>query len=125
MPKMSKSTSFPYGANIMAKKKSVTKKRKGPAGVSKSEKIRQYKETHPEATTQEIAYALGYGGKVGYSLVYQVLNKGKKKKARKAARKTTTASSNGQGATELLRAALGLGLDSAIKLLEKVKKAVE
>ena len=111
----------------MAKKKSATKKRKGPTGVSKSEKIRQYKETHPEATTQEIAYALGYEGKVGYSLVYQVLNKGKgkKKKARKAARTTTTASSNGQGATELLRAALGLGLDSAIALLQKVKAAVE
>jgi hypothetical protein len=123
---MNQSTSFPYGANIVAKKKSATKKRKGPNGLSKSEKIRKYKETHLKATTQEIADALGYD----YGTVYQAISKKKPGKKTKKARKVRGDehgghTGNGHSATELVRMALGLGLDKTIKLLEKVKAAVE
>ena len=125
-----RSTSFNFGANVMAKaaakKKSPAKKK--PA-INKSEAVRKYAADHPEASTQDIATALRFE----YTTVYQALKKkkpNKKKKAKRAARGVdhggAKASTNGHhSATEFVKAALGLGLDSAIKLLEKVKKAVE
>jgi hypothetical protein len=123
----SKSTSFNFGANIMAKsaakKKAATKKK--PA-VNKSDAVRKFAADHPEASTQEIATALGFE----YTTVYQAMKKksGKKKAKRKVSGGVDHGGakhgSNGHSATEFVKAALGLGLDSAIKLLEKVKKAV-
>ena len=101
----------------MAKKK---------AGVNKSDLIRDYKVKHPDAGPKEICEALK-AHKVSYGLVSAVLHKAKAKKKpgrKKAATKSSTAHSNGH-ATEFVKSALHLGLNEAIKLLERVKKAVE
>ena len=104
----------------MAKKK---------AGVNKSVLIREYKEKHPEAGPKEITEALK-AHKVSYGLVSNVLHTAKTKKKdakKKAAKKHTTAHSNGHAnghAADFVKSAFHLGLDQAITLLEKVKKAV-
>jgi hypothetical protein len=104
-------------------------KKKGPkAEGSKSDTIRQYKKDHPTATTTEIAEAT----KTNYNLVYQALAKKKKKKAHRgsatggngAPAKRSHDASNGH-ATAFVHSAFNLGLDTAIALLQKVKKAVE
>ncbi len=103
----------------MAKKK---------AGVNNSKLIREYKENHPEAGPKEISAALK-AHKVSYGLVSNVLHtaKTKKKGAKKAHKKAATAHSNGHAnghAADFVKSAFHLGLDQAITLLEKVKKAV-
>ncbi len=101
----------------MAKKK---------AGVNKSVLIREYKDNHPEAGPKEITVALK-AHKVSYGLVSNVLHTAKTKKKgakKKAAKKHTAAHSNGHAA-DFVHTAFNLGLDKAIQLLEKVKKAVE
>ena len=124
--KSSEQSSFPFGANDMAKtkKKSATNKTAGPVKKkSMSAKIRKYHADHPEASTKEIAEAL----KTKYGNVYAALKsptegKGKKKATKKA---KVRVASNGMGASEFLHAAFGLGLDKAIDILETVRKAIK
>ena len=111
----------------MAKKKATNAN-----GVNKSNLIRQYKEKHPSAGPKEISEALA-SHKVSYGLVASVLTKEKAKGKKKAGHKTKkapTAHSNGHAAkgnghaTAFVHSAFNLGLDTAIELLQKVKKAV-
>ncbi len=112
-------------------KKSATKKKSG-AGTNKSKAARDYSKKHPSASVKEIADALGYT----YTTIYQALKKpGKKKSAKKTKAKGGAQGggihhanghhSNGHSAADFVHAAFTLGLDKAIQLLEKVKKAVE
>ena len=99
-------------------------KRKKP-GVNKSELIRKHMAAHPDDKPAQIVAALKSHG-VTVGLVNAVRAKDKTKVKNKAPRKTvksTPAPSNGH-ASELLHSALTLGLDKAIELLQKVKKAV-
>ncbi len=114
-------------------KKTATKKKTGPKGQNKSQKARDFHKAHPALSVQEIADKL----KFDYGTVYQALKKpGKKKAAAKKIKAKGGAQgggihhgnghhSNGHSAADFVHAAFTLGLDKAIGLLEKVKKAVE
>ncbi len=93
-------------------------------GINKSELVRQYREKHPDAGPKEITEALK-AHKISYGLVANVLQKAKgKTKAKKKTAKTAAVHSNGHAA-DFVHSAFTLGLDKAIELLQKVKKAVE
>ena len=97
--------------------------KKKPKGVNKSELIRKHMAAHPDQKPAEIVAALKSHG-VTVGLVNAVRAKSKpKRKPKKKSQQATTAHSNGH-ASELLHSALTLGLDKAIELLQKVKKAV-
>ena len=106
-------------ATNKAKKKAPAKKGR-KAGVNKSAAVRKYAKDHPKATTQEIATAL----KFDYGTVYQATKKKGVKKA-KPSSKAPSHTGNGHSASEFIKTAFGLGLDRAITLLTKVKKAIE
>lgn len=102
-------------------------KKKGP---NKSELIRKHMEAHPDHKPAAIQAALK-SHKVSIGLINSVRakSKGKKPSKKKAGKKSTKASahhaSNGRSGVDLLHSALGLGLDKAIELLQKVKAAVK
>jgi hypothetical protein len=107
--------------------KTAAKKKRVPSGESKAAQIRTYAEKHPKATTKEVAKAVG----TSYNLVYQTLKKagGKSNSKAKAKKASKVAGHEVNGhhhhtATEFVKAALNLGLDEAIYLLQKVKDAV-
>jgi hypothetical protein len=109
-------------------KKVGTNKRKGPSGESKTAQIKAALEKNKEATVAELVAAY----KVSAGLVNKIrsdlgLTKKRKKKG-KPGRKAGGEKSNGRvalnHAEEFVQRAFTLGLDSAISLLEKVKKAV-
>jgi hypothetical protein len=107
--------------------KTAPKRKRGPKGESKAAQIRTYAEKHAKATTKEVAKAVG----TSYNLVYQTLKKagGKANSNVKAKKASKAVGHEGNGhhhhtATEFVKAALNLGLDEAIWLLQKVKDAV-
>ena len=88
---------------------------------NKSQLIRDYKAKNPKATASEIVEALK-AHKVAFGLVYAALRT--KKKSKGKAKTVKVADSNGH-ASELVHSAFTIGIDKAIKLLEKVKAAIE
>jgi hypothetical protein len=102
-------------------------KKKGP---NKSELIRKHMEANPDHKPADIHAALK-SHKVSIGLIHTVRAnvKGKKSSKKKAAKKSHKAAvhhaSNGHGGTAFLHSALGLGLDKAIELLQKVQAAVK
>jgi len=100
-------------------------KKKGP---NRSELVRKHMEANPEHKPAEIHAALK-SHKVSIGLINAVRAKAKASSKKKAGKKPKAAAahhaSNGHSATALLHTALGLGLDKAIELLQKVKAAVK
>jgi hypothetical protein len=102
-------------------------KKKGP---NKSELIRKHMEANPDHKPAEIKTALK-AHKVSIGLINAVRAKAKAKTSskKKAGKKPKAAAThhagNGHGGVEFLHAALGIGLDKAIELLQKVKAAVK
>ena len=108
------------GGNSMAKKQ----------GPNKSELIRKHMDANPDHKPADIKEALK-SHKVSIGLINAVRAKTKAKNSskKKAGKKPKAAAahhaSNGHSATALLHSALGLGLDKAIALLQKVKAAIK
>ena len=102
-------------------------KKKGP---NKSDLIRKHMEAHPDHKPADIEAALK-AHKVSIGLINSVRSKLKEKKAskKKPGKKSSKAAahhaSNGHSAAAFLHTALGLGLDKAIELLQKVKAAIK
>lgn len=126
-----KSTSFPFGANEMAKtatKKTATNKKKTAkpaAEISGSEKVRQYYAKHPEAKQSEIAKACEVNPSQVSSVLKALGAKPKKAKGKgRPAKAVPSTNGNGHGAAEFVKAAFGLGLDKAIETLQTIKKAI-
>jgi hypothetical protein len=96
---------------------------------NKSELIRKQMKENPEHMPADI-YAALKPHDVSMALISNVRSKLKAKKAskKKAGRPKAAAThhaSNGHSHVAFLHSALGLGLDKAIDLLQKVKAAVE
>jgi hypothetical protein len=109
---------------LAVKKFTKRKAKRRPATVNRSELIRKYKSQHPQAGPKEISEALA-GHKISYGLVTKVLYEAKgKKRDKKMTTEKPTAHSNGH-AVDFVRSAFTLGLDKAIGLLQRVKRAVE
>ena len=102
-------------------------KKKGP---NRSELVRKHMEANPEHKPAEIHSALK-PHKVSIGLINAVRAKEKAKKSskKKVGKKPKAAAahhaSNGHSHVAFLHTALGLGLDKAIELLQKVKAAVK
>jgi hypothetical protein len=100
-------------------------KKKGP---NKSELIRKHMEAHPDQKPAAIQAALK-SHKVSIGLINSVRANVKGKKSSKKGKKSKKAAahhaSNGHSGVDFLHSALGLGLDKAIELLQKVKAAVK